>query len=546
MIKRARPLAAAAVLSTLGAALALVPTPAQAATAVPAAAVTTADPTDPVPLPVDPADITPEVATRTLERAQAAVEGDLVDPATGEVESPTLALRDLFRAKPRLGGAELAEAERLLARPTDGAADPGQDGYPTNAPVTKGCQTNVCVHYRAVERDATPAEQAEQTAAGHATDVWAAQTLRTLQDVWNYETRTQSYRGPAPDGTRGGNAKFDVYLTDLASQGVYGYCMPEAYADESGMRATSYCVLDNDYAEFPDTPLNSLRVTAAHEFFHAIQFNYDVNEDGWLYEATATWMEEQYAPEVDDNQQYLPDGQLGDPSVPMDVFGDSSYGNWLFFEYLTQRFGPRIVRTTWEAAAGATGTDYHSLVALKFALYYSRDVNGARGEYGQEYAGFGAANQLPGFFYRDGRDYGAAPNDGYVTMPPGRSFGSTLAMRQQTTRSVRLDVSPAATGQRTRLRFQFTTPPSATTPGAYVAVYDAAGRVQRIPLRLTAGSTTVVLPFTTGQVRRVYVTFANASSRMACGEGDEVERACYGYPLDNGVQVRWTARAERY
>ncbi|MFW6775641.1 MXAN_6640 family putative metalloprotease [Nocardioides sp. CPCC 205120] len=538
MIKRARPLAAAAVLSTLGAALALVPTPAQAAPAAPAAAVTTVDPTDPVPLPADPADITPELASRTLDRAQAALEGDLVDPATGDVESPTLALRDLFRAKPRLAGAELLEAERVLARPTDGAVDPGQDGYPAGAPVTTGCQVNVCVHY---VKAGTTGVRPQVTA----TDAWAAQTLRTLQDVWNYETRTQSYRGPAADGTRGGDAKFDVYLTDLASQGVYGYCMPESYADSSGMRATSYCVLDNDYAEFPDTPVNSLRVTAAHEFFHAIQFNYDVNEDGWLYEATATWMEEQYAPEVDDNQQYLADGQLGDPTVPMDLFGDGSYGNWLFFEYLTQRFGPRIVRTTWEAAAGATGTDYHSLVALKFALYYSRDTAGARGEYGQEYAGFASANQLPGFFYRDGRDYGAAPNSGYVTMPPGRTFGATLPVRQQTTRSVRLDVSPAATGQRTRLRFQFTTPPGATTPGAYVAIYDAAGRVQRIPLRLTTGSTTVVLPFTTGQVRRVYVSFANASSRLACGEG-EAERACYGVPLDDGVAIRWTARAERY
>jgi hypothetical protein len=29
-------------------------------------------------------------------------------------------------------------------------------------------------------------------------------------------------------------------------------------------------------------------VTAAHEFFHAIQYGYDVSEDPWLMESTAT------------------------------------------------------------------------------------------------------------------------------------------------------------------------------------------------------------------------------------------------------------------
>ena len=45
---------------------------------------------------------------------------------------------------------------------------------------------------------------------------------------------------------------------------------------------SAYCVLDNDFsaAEFgyPD-PTLPLRVTAAHEFFHAIQFAYDLYED---------------------------------------------------------------------------------------------------------------------------------------------------------------------------------------------------------------------------------------------------------------------------
>ncbi|MFW6773777.1 MXAN_6640 family putative metalloprotease [Nocardioides sp. CPCC 205120] len=536
MLKRARPWSLAAVVVSVAAmgVLPAHPVAAEPADSRLAPASATAGTDDPVPLPSDPDDITADQAARTLIRARAAVDGDLQAlPATGAAESPTLALRDLYRAKPRLGGGDLDAAERILARPTDGAADPGGDGYPAGAPVSTGCSANVCVHYVKVGE-------------GAATDAWAYQTLKTMQSVWDFETRTQLFRGPAADGTRGGSSKFDVYLTELTSQDLYGYCAPEEQADAAGMRATSYCVLDNDYVGYQRSPLDSLKVTAAHEFFHAVQFNYDVHEDAWLYEATATWMEEQYAPSVNDNQQYLPAGQLGDPRIPMDEFGENSYGNWVFFEYLTKRYGFRIVRTTWEAAAGATGTDYHSLLALKFALYYSRDTAGARGEYGQEYAGFAAANHLPHTFYPDGAAYPSTPprNSVPFRMAPGSVRNSMeVTIPQQTTASYRIDPWRLNDGNRHRLVLQFSTPPSATTPGAYVTVFQSNGRTQRIPVRMNGGTNAVVVPVSPA-VSRVYLTLANASSRMRCGL--ETERACSGTPVDDGVRVIWNARIQRY
>ena len=38
-------------------------------------------------------------------------------------------------------------------------------------------------------------------------------------------------------------------------------------------------------------PMVALRATAAHELFHLVQFAYDVREDPWLVEGTATWMD---------------------------------------------------------------------------------------------------------------------------------------------------------------------------------------------------------------------------------------------------------------
>jgi len=45
----------------------------------------------------------------------------------------------------------------------------------------------------------------------------------------------------------------------------------------------------------PNTPLDNIKVTAAHEFNHAIQFGYDYWEETWLMEATATWIEDDTA-----------------------------------------------------------------------------------------------------------------------------------------------------------------------------------------------------------------------------------------------------------
>ena len=82
-------------------------------------------------------------------------------------------------------------------------------------------------------------------------------------------------------------------------------------------------MLDNDYSrgEFPtNTPEENLQVTAAHEYFHAVQFGYDVAEDGWVMEATATWAEDELYDGVNDNVQYLRSGPMSLPHGSLDQF----------------------------------------------------------------------------------------------------------------------------------------------------------------------------------------------------------------------------------
>ncbi len=134
----------------------------------------------------------------------------------------------------------------------------------------------------------------------------------------------------------------------MGAQGLYGFCTSEKQFRPNGpFDAWAYCVLDNDYrpGQFPSlTPLENMQVTAAHEYFHAVQFAYDAFEDSWFMEATATWAEDEIFDDINDNLQYLRRGPLRRPQVPLDKFelgGLHQYGDWIFFRYLTEQFPAR-------------------------------------------------------------------------------------------------------------------------------------------------------------------------------------------------------------
>ena len=44
----------------------------------------------------------------------------------------------------------------------------------------------------------------------------------------------------------------------------------------------------------------------AHEYNHVLQFAYDSQQDTWMFESTATWMENVVYPDIDDYIGYLP------------------------------------------------------------------------------------------------------------------------------------------------------------------------------------------------------------------------------------------------
>lgn len=445
----------------------------------------------------------------------------------GSRPDATLALRDLFSALPRLDTDGRQQARRLLARPTHGADDPLGDGY--RRPALRKCRGKVCVHWVPTTRDAPPNR------------AWVDTTLTQLNDVWRAEVGRLRYRAPVTDGRRGGNSRFDVYLKELGGRGVYGYCTPERRAPGAKWLASGYCVLDNDFArsQYGAPPRQSLRVTSAHEFFHAVQFAYDYGEDPWLMEASATWMEEQVADGVDDNRQYLRYGQLGEPARPLDAYrtqGFGQYGNWAFFEYLSSRFGTSIVRSIWNRAGEYRGAGrQYSTAAVARAL-------AKRGGFVSAYAGFAAGNTVPARTYAEGRAWPrpAAPAATWRLTRDRPRAATTLTINHLASRSIRIDPQAGVRGR--ELHLTVDGPAARTDPAAYLLV-KRPGKVTKRAISLDAQGRGQLALRLTRSTRSATVVLVNASTRFSCWHRSTW--SCQGRARDDRQRFEVTAVARR-
>ncbi len=106
------------------------------------------------------------------------------------------------------------------------------------------------------------------------------------------------------DGADG--PEYDIYLLDLGAQ-FYGWTIPDDPTGASG--GSYYSQVENDFAgSFATQGLDAVRVTVAHEYFHAVQFAYaNKLDDIFFYEMSSVWFEEKAYPEINDYLAYLSD-----------------------------------------------------------------------------------------------------------------------------------------------------------------------------------------------------------------------------------------------
>jgi hypothetical protein len=474
----------------------------------------------------------------------------------------TFILRDLVVRTRFLTGAERAQAKAIIARPDGAPTFSGEPTWEFDAIPRSVCEGGrpLCFHWddNPSNEDSPPALDGNSNGIPDQVET----TMGVLDHVWDTEVTGLGYRQPLDDSSTtlndGGGPELDIYLADLGRYGLFGYCTsddPHAFAFTSPWAVSAYCVLDDDYDQsqfgFGQTPLEFLQVTAAHEFFHAVQFAYDWFEDLALMEGTAMWMEGQVYPLVIDRINYLDRSALSRPGVPLDTGSNGfEYGSWLFWRFLTEDvFGndSTIIREIWERADGSAGAPFGD----EYSFQAARKALAARGEpFRALFDRFGWTNDV--------RDYSEA-NLGYPVAPLARTFhlGAGLAAKRPTstgwqatrirhlaTRFYRLRPRKGIV-PRVQLHIRVDLPGAATNSAATAVVYPKSGppRIRTIALD-SHGDGSRLVDFGRAQIRKVDLVLSNGSLRFDCPPKDSPESvySCGGFSRDDLRTFRFRAR----
>lgn len=256
-----------------------------------------------------------------------------------------------------------------LLRPTEPGQEPFLYGHSYSVPAVY--YDSPGGHFRIWYVTSTGDSPAPVYTHGDTIPNWIHLCAQVFDHVWEVEVDSLGYRQPPADGPwygdedYGGNSRYDVYVEDLDNHRVYGYTQSEFVVPEGHPRATtSYLVVDNDYSSsiYPTPGDGGLMVTAAHEFFHAVQFAYDTQEERFYMEISSTWMEDVVFDAVNDYYYYLaPAGYstiFSSPELSLATFdGIHEYSSCVWAHYLAKRFGRQILREIWEGCVQKTALD---------------------------------------------------------------------------------------------------------------------------------------------------------------------------------------------
>jgi hypothetical protein len=253
-----------------------------------------------------------------------------------------------------------------LQRPTEPGQEPHTYGHSYLTPAV--CYDSPGGHFRIWY--VTTTDDAPPLIYSYGDDVpdWIHLCAEVFDHVWAIEVDSLGYRPPPPDGPwygqddYGGDERYDVYVENLNRHYVYGYTQSELYVDGPIPRAsTSYIVVDDDYASiYPTAGAEGLKVTAAHEFFHAIQFAYDTLEERFFMEISSTWMEDVVYDGINDYYYYIQNSGsiFRHPERSLTTFdGIHEYSACVWNHYLAKRHGTDMIREIWDGCISDAALD---------------------------------------------------------------------------------------------------------------------------------------------------------------------------------------------
>jgi hypothetical protein len=306
-------------------------------------------------------------------------------------------------------------------------------------------------------------------------------------------------------------------------------------------------VVDNDYAGFPRTPLENLQVTAAHEYYHATQFAYDVADDGWFLEATATWAEDEVYDSVNDNVQYLKRSPITIPGRPIDKFEDNGvfhYGVWNFFRFLTERHPartgamPGLLLKMWKYADSSKGPrkDLYSTQAINRALKKNHS------SMAEEFARYSGATRATHAFFSEGteQNYPVKPLAGQVGLPAGKKKAFKAKLDHLTSSSFQFVPS----GGTSKLKLKFDMASKAAGSRAIVITYRTSGAVDVQLVKINSHGRGAKKVAFDASVAAVDVTLVNASTKFKqCYTRQRNSISCSGKAVNDNEKAKVVGKA---
>ena len=257
-----------------------------------------------------------------------------------------------------------SSTQKVLAKQL---AAPALSGTPTSLTSSGGHYT---IHYTDSGSDAPDIAAINQyTGLGlTSTAGWAAVVGDAFETAYTYY-QNLGYHMPPTD-------PYDVYLTSLASQSYYGFTQDIQTVSSPAFpyASSSFIQIDKDFTsgiftqptgtplKITYTPLQSLNITSAHEFHHAVQYGYNYYFDIWYAEITSTWFEDEVWDSVNQDYDYIP-GWFNNSTVQLNLaqsdsrFNSEAYGRWIFNRYLVEQHTNTVVRNIWEKLAGIAPTN---------------------------------------------------------------------------------------------------------------------------------------------------------------------------------------------
>jgi hypothetical protein len=205
------------------------------------------------------------------------------------------------------------------------------------------------IHYNASGTSA-PAYNASLSAYDNAMLVAEA-----FDSAYSFEVNHLGFSAPPSDQGEGGDNLYDVYIVNIS--GFYGDTTPETGLGNN--RETSYIRIDNDYVgNYTTHGVYAMRVTAAHEFHHAIQFGYIYRDnDVYFMELTSTSMEEFVFSDVNDYYGYLPHYFNNTSKVFTRFNTGDGYDLAIWNIFLADTLGIDIIRKQWELMPSMDAVD---------------------------------------------------------------------------------------------------------------------------------------------------------------------------------------------